>query len=60
LLWNNKYQLESVLRWYYLKENWFVTGNLDIYNDKITHPVAPDVLFFKDVTLTEAEEDLGL
>jgi Uma2 family endonuclease len=49
--------LEQVLRWFYYKEKWFVTGNLDVLNDKITHPVAPDVMLFKGAVLTEAEID---
>lgn len=53
--------LESVLKWLYHQEGWFVTGNLDTINDKITHPVAPDVMFFNNVTLTEAEiKDLSI
>jgi Uma2 family endonuclease len=47
--------LESVLKWLYYKEGWFVTGNLDIFSEKITHPIAPDVIFFKGVVLTEQE-----
>lgn len=47
--------LESVLKWLYHQEGWFITGNLDVINDKISHPVAPDVLVFKGVVLTEAE-----
>jgi Uma2 family endonuclease len=49
--------LESVLRWLYYKENWFVVGNIEIVNDKISHPISPDVMFFKGIILTEAEID---
>jgi Uma2 family endonuclease len=49
--------LESVLRWLYYKEGWFVTGNIEIVNDKISHPVSPDIMFFKGVILTEQEID---
>jgi Uma2 family endonuclease len=47
--------LESVIKWLYYKEGWFVTGNLDIFSEKISHPIAPDVLFFKGVALTSQE-----
>jgi Uma2 family endonuclease len=53
--------LESVIRWLYFKENWFVVGNLELDSEKITNPISPDIMFFKGVTLTEAEiDDLSL
>jgi Uma2 family endonuclease len=53
--------LESVIRWLYYKEGWFVIGNIDIVNARISHPIAPDLMFFKGVVLTQTEiEDLSI
>jgi Putative restriction endonuclease len=53
--------LESVLRWLYYKEGWFVIGNLDVVSDQITHPISPDIMFFKSVSLEQAEiQDLSI
>ena len=50
--------LAEVLKWYYRYLTWYVTGNLELRHPSIRnsqHKIVPDVLVFKEISLTDKE-----